>query len=606
MAEPVTNVLGIVGIKHCGEYDATRNYEKLNVVTYNGSSYCAKTSTTGNLPTNTDFWDLMAEKGSKGDTGNDGYTPVKGTDYYTAADKAELETTLSSDVTTEVTSQLGSLTSATPLVASSTAGMTDTTRIYVNTTDGHWYWYDGSDWQDGGTYQATGLGDNVVGTKNIKDFAVTYPKIGDANIKSIVDFFIENQVLDVDLTAFTYKTTTGDFNGMSNLAKVAYGYAYPITLSNNTKFKYFYAPKITVEHDAILHLSILDDDFAAYEDIEEHIVYDTTVNVTQGSHTNFSMPLYYDFSDFNIGDNYYLAIWCENTTQTGHVQINIASVNPSTNYDNSWLTSGKNVFIYNMQGNGAWIIDSSASNRPPLFGLSNTNPIIFNFDDYVSTITTSPFTNKKISILGDSITASTSVTDNLTNIVGNLLRCNNVNNYGINGSTLGGDGTTISPVTNKELGYEPMVNRYSEIDNDSDYVIIFGGTNDYGRDVGLPVGLESDNTVLTFYGSLNILIPDLITNYPTARIAFITPPHRKPASNNNYINYFGNTLDEYVDAINKICKKYSIPVLDLYNTGCIYPENTTWKNANMPDGLHPNQDFYYVLGNKIAEFIKGL
>lgn len=50
--------------------------------------------------------------------------------------------------------QINSLASGSPLVASSTAGMTDTTRIYVNTTDGHWYWYDGDSWEDGGVYQA--------------------------------------------------------------------------------------------------------------------------------------------------------------------------------------------------------------------------------------------------------------------------------------------------------------------------------------------------------------------------------------------------------------------------------------------------------------------
>ena len=167
MAEPITNVLGTVAIKHCGEYDATMHYEKLNVVTYNGSSYCAKDNTVGNLPTNTTYWDLMAEKGEKGDTGEAGHTPVKGTDYYTAADIAELESTLSSDVSDEVTDQLSTLTSATPLAASSIAGMTDTTRIYVNTTDGHWYWYNGSAWTDGGVYQATILGDNEIKLNNL-------------------------------------------------------------------------------------------------------------------------------------------------------------------------------------------------------------------------------------------------------------------------------------------------------------------------------------------------------------------------------------------------------------------------------------------------------
>ena len=42
-----------------------------------------------------------------------------------------------------------------PLVASSISEMTDTTRIYVNTTDGHWYWHNGNSWEDGGVYQAS-------------------------------------------------------------------------------------------------------------------------------------------------------------------------------------------------------------------------------------------------------------------------------------------------------------------------------------------------------------------------------------------------------------------------------------------------------------------
>lgn len=148
MAEPITQVLGVVGIKTRGEYDSETTYEKLNVVTYNGNSYCAKTDTQGNLPTNTLYWDLMVEKGEKGDM------PVKGVDYWNETDKAEIEADLALDVTSEVTEQLSNLTSATPLVASSTSGMTDTTRIYVNTTDGHWYWYNGSNWTDGGVYQA--------------------------------------------------------------------------------------------------------------------------------------------------------------------------------------------------------------------------------------------------------------------------------------------------------------------------------------------------------------------------------------------------------------------------------------------------------------------
>lgn len=50
--------------------------------------------------------------------------------------------------------EINGLASGSPLVASSTSGMIQTNRVYVNTTDGNWYYYNGSAWTIGGTYQA--------------------------------------------------------------------------------------------------------------------------------------------------------------------------------------------------------------------------------------------------------------------------------------------------------------------------------------------------------------------------------------------------------------------------------------------------------------------
>lgn len=58
--------------------------------------------------------------------------------------------------------KVNSLASGSPLVASSISDMTDTTRSYVLVTDGHWYYYDGDSWEDGGTYQSTGIADDSV------------------------------------------------------------------------------------------------------------------------------------------------------------------------------------------------------------------------------------------------------------------------------------------------------------------------------------------------------------------------------------------------------------------------------------------------------------
>ena len=44
-----------------------------------------------------------------------------------------------------------------PLIAASTAEMTNTSKIYVNTTDGKWYFHNGNSWVAGGTYQATSV-----------------------------------------------------------------------------------------------------------------------------------------------------------------------------------------------------------------------------------------------------------------------------------------------------------------------------------------------------------------------------------------------------------------------------------------------------------------
>lgn len=71
---------------------------------------------------------------------------------------------------TEQDNKIDSVTSANPLVASSVSEMTDTTRVYVNTTDGNWYYYDAGTWKIGGSYQALGIGNDTVDVNNLTDF----------------------------------------------------------------------------------------------------------------------------------------------------------------------------------------------------------------------------------------------------------------------------------------------------------------------------------------------------------------------------------------------------------------------------------------------------
>ena len=68
--------------------------------------------------------------------------------------------------------QIQAVESGSPLVASSVQDMTDTTRTYVNTSDGNWYYYNGSAWTIGGVYQATRISPTDPIIQDIYDRAV--------------------------------------------------------------------------------------------------------------------------------------------------------------------------------------------------------------------------------------------------------------------------------------------------------------------------------------------------------------------------------------------------------------------------------------------------
>ena len=245
----------------------------------------------------------------------------------------------------------------------------------------------------------------------------------------------------------------------------------------------------------------------------------------------------------------------------------------------------------------------------PVFGFYKVSGYKSNADTYIENRISEldGFNGKKINFLGDSITygndgsgQSSRVEKPYPAIVAEKTK-STCNNYGYPGSTVGGDGSTKSSLGNV-LGYMPMNSRITGIDTDADYNIVFGGTNDSKGDRIVPVGSIDDTSVLTFYGALKSIAEYLLTNFPQKKNAFITPLHRLSDEANGY----GDNLKSYVDAVKNIGELYGIPVLDLYSNGGGTPKNTAWKNANMTDGLHPTQEYYYKIADKIIAFLKTL
>lgn len=89
-----TQILGKVGVVPKGEYNSSTQYERLDIVTYNGQSYMAKAETVGNLPTNITYWLLLVQK------------PIKGTDYYTEQEIADMEADVANAVKADIDTDL--------------------------------------------------------------------------------------------------------------------------------------------------------------------------------------------------------------------------------------------------------------------------------------------------------------------------------------------------------------------------------------------------------------------------------------------------------------------------------------------------------------------
>ena len=143
---------------------------------------------------------------------------------------------------------------------------------------------------------------------------------------------------------------------------------------------------------------------------------------------------------------------------------------------------------------------------------------------------------KILSVTGDSEAAGHSI--GKQNTYGALIANRNgmtVNNYAINGRKL---------ITGAETS---LVDTYTEIAENSDYILVQIGYND---SFSAEIDDNSEDTT-TFKGAFNVLVKGLQSNYPKAKIGFIEP------------YYFGGTsLKPRAAWIKERCEFYHIQCID--------------------------------------------
>ena len=208
---------------------------------------------------------------------------------------------------------------------------------------------------------------------------------------------------------------------------------------------------------------------------------------------------------------------------------------------------------------------------------------------------------KKLNALGDSITEGVGVTAQeklYFNIVKDREGLELTRNYGRSGSRMACE------------AHEPgtsFVERYPNMDDDADIIVVFGGTNDYGFGTG-EIGTMEDRTPDTFYGACHTLYSGLIKKYPLATIVIMTPVQRSWGVNPDLIHpsRVNATLCDYKNVIKEVAEYYALPVLDLYVVSGIHPDIEINKVNYCPDGLHPNNLGHEIIASRLANFLKSL
>lgn len=205
------------------------------------------------------------------------------------------------------------------------------------------------------------------------------------------------------------------------------------------------------------------------------------------------------------------------------------------------------------------------------------------------------FSNMKIACLGDSITEASNL-ERLENYkelsypaaMEKALGAREVYNLGIGGSSIG------------RYWADAFVDRYQEIPQDTDLILVMGGTNDGFCASMVEFGTPAERKSRTFWGDLNELMDGLAADYPYAEVIFLTP---LPNGLHDYLKKDHPYLisqEKYAQVIMQLASEHDMEVIDLYNSNILDGHDKDNALHLMPDSVHPNVEGYRILGEHVA------
>lgn len=188
---------------------------------------------------------------------------------------------------------------------------------------------------------------------------------------------------------------------------------------------------------------------------------------------------------------------------------------------------------------------------------------------------------------------------------------------GITVVNMGQGGTGYKRTFDTGSGYA-FYQRIRNVPTDADVITIFGSGNDLSttwETYGL--GEATDTGTDTICGCINTTLDNLFSVYPTANVGIITPapwkhfyPSAVEADGKPY------RMTQLCEKLIEICRMRSIPCLDLYHCSGLRPWDKAFRDAFYTKddvesdgelgGVHPDKNGHTIIAAKIRHFLETL
>lgn len=467
--------------------------------------------------------------------------------YYTKEEGEDFEEGIE-DRVSQVESELSSVASGSPkgiyptLADLQAAYPTGTSGIYVVNADGHWYYWSGSAWTDGGVYLSTG--DAVPETRTIAGINlendITSDTLANAINKSL------RAIFDDIYVSFEHTKNLFDKN---DIISGQYWDEYGNIVNSPTLYS---SALIKVKPNTTYYINPSYGQKITFWDDNGDFISSSTSTVGTGRFTTPNVECYCRF--YGLLANLDTDMLCEGE------------------YPNEYIAYG-------------YTKDISYFKENLLKNIQYVDGNILN--------------GKKIAQMGDSITwydGNEYPNHTIAKGYASYLREAGaiVDNYGVSGAGWAALGVTLD-----------MPEKVDTIDfTDYDYCTMAAGINDFqylNSPLGtiLPIGSAFDKE--TFTGGMQYTIEKILSQNKSIKLSIWTPI-KSTASLNNAINTQNLTLNDYCNRLKEVAKLYSIPVIDLNEQSGINGVNLSTLTI---DGLHLNNDGYKkVCENLILGLLK--